>query len=68
MVEAKPAPVARPIEVRTAAVVGRRAELARLGAAGMVAELLRAFDAAVEPAFPVARTRHALPFSSDPPI
>src|SRR5687768_11647460 len=66
MVEAQPAPVARPVEIWTAAISRGRAELARLGAAGMGAGRLFALDAAVKPAL-LSRARHLPPFLRQSP-
>src|SRR3546814_15463651 len=63
MVETEKSPVAWPVEIRSPA--DRRAELARLGAAGMGAGLFAPFDAAVESALPLARTRHLTPLKTE---
>src|SRR4051812_43976538 len=64
MIEAEPAPVARPVE--TGPVRAGRAELAGRVAAGLGADLRPPFDPSVKP---LARARQTqLPFSSDPII
>src|SRR3546814_16835737 len=54
MVETEKSPVAWPVEIRSPA--GRRAELARLGAAGLGAALFWHFSAPVGAALPFAHT------------
>ena len=67
MVEAEPAPVAGPVEVRAASGAGR-AEFAGRVAAGLGARLRPPLDPPVEPRLPLARARQSLTPLSRPTV